>query len=911
MPPESSESNHRNETTDNAIKRLQARIANGDVHLRTELAEALLRAAQEAALKEKLDVSVKRIDEALKIIRQLVHEGQFELAIFIGRALLFRAAIVRFLSGPEAGLNAFNEAIRHIAETGPDTDPMVQNELAMALMSKADILIEPLGAFAAAVSVQEQAAKIWQHLLNQGNNEFRQSAINALMACSDSKLQNGDAESAIRDLQHAVEIAEDGVEDGDTLIQPYYIQALLKLARLYDTDNNIEGAFETVRSAVRTIQKLLDDGVDQAKMMFTTLYLHLGMLHERVNDSASALAEFDRCRDVYNEIFREKSWGASESYAFRTGLANVLMCRGNMLADLKRYDEAEEAFEESVWQYHQAAKVRPAGDDDETLIPYSIGVVQLNHANLLVLQNRFKEAVALKKKALTALRRRMEAGHHEIVPNYLAAHQKLISIRKEQGDTKQVLALLKEVIGVLERYIDDGDLEYRIDLAMAYRQRSIVRDELNQEKLALEDSIKALRLFRMIADDDRDISDVHVAKVQWSELLHQIAVIKLKSGRNELAFDFLKHEIAELLRFYEEGNDGVAADLMLGYTQYFDFVETFAGHLKELKYPEKKFASQVQAIQEHCKHGIELSLKEQAKPTDNLIAKLFFMMKTAFFHKADGILYGLLKDDASACQSFETSIERWYILLAGLENLKAKDRYVAAEKGEPMPDWAKLDNPEQSPEQGGADPYQDRYLFYISELRETMQQGAKALLACERHDEAASLYEKENELTRSVASRGIANTDRYLIVSLASHARNMKAILPVEKVVQLFEEAMQILFKRFAGGDVVSEDFWVLKRIGRDYLNYLQEKGRKDDLNRLHERVLSVLESAQTFPSSGIWLTLLVVLEIYADDDAEGMASNFQRYRVLLKRHPEFKASKELKQHERSLRGRESGSKSE
>ena len=235
MPPEFSESNRNNETTDHTIKRLQAQIADGNEHLRTELAETLLRAAQEAALKENLDVSVKRIDEALNVIRQLVQEGQFELNVFIGRALLFRAAITRFLAGPEAGINAFNEAIRHIAETGPDTDPMVQNELAMALMSKADILIDPLGAFAAAVSAQEQAVKIWQHLLNQGHSEFRQSLINALMSCGDSKVQNGDSDSAIRDPQHAVEIAEDAVEAGETLIQPYYIQALLKLARLYDT----------------------------------------------------------------------------------------------------------------------------------------------------------------------------------------------------------------------------------------------------------------------------------------------------------------------------------------------------------------------------------------------------------------------------------------------------------------------------------------------------------------------------------------------------------------------------------------------------------------------------------------------------------------------------------------------------
>ena len=905
MPPDFSESNRPNESIDLTIKRLQSQIADGDEHLRSDLAEALLRAAQEAALIEKFDISIKRIDEALKIIRQLVDEGQSELSVFVGRALLFRAAVARFHDGPQAGVNAFNEAIRHIAESGSDTDAMTQNELAMALMSKADILMDPLGAFAAASAAQEQAVKIWQHLVNQGNLEFRQALISSLMSCSDSKIQNGDPASAIRDLQRAVEIAEDGVEAGETLIQPYYVQALLKLARLYDAENNLEKAFETVRSAIRTIKKLIADGIEQAKMMFTTLYLHLGMLYEQVNDSTSALAEFDRCRDVYMEIFREKDWGASESYAFRTGLANVLMCRGNMLADLKRYEESEQAFEDSVWQYKEAAKIRPKDDDDATMIPYSIGVVQLNHANLLVLQNRFKEAITLKKKALKALKRRMEAGHHEILPNYLAAHQKLISIRKEQGKTKQVLALLDEVIGVLEQYIDEGNLEFHIDLAMTYRQRSIIRDELNYAQHALDDSKKALRLFRTIADDDRDISDVHVAKVQWSEVLHQIAVIILKTGKNDQAFDFLKKEIAELLRFYTEGNECVAADLVLGYSQYFDFVETFSGYLNDLGYSEKKFVQRVKQVQKHCKHGIELSLQQQERVSKNLIAKLFFMMKTAFFHKADGVLHKILKNNEAACKAFDASIERWYILLGGLENLKAKDRYDAAEKRQ-IPEWGKIETPESEKKPETEEPYQDRYLFYISELRETMQLAAKAQLACGRNETAAELYEKENALTREIAGKGIPNTDRYLIVSLTSHARSFKDIYPVEKTKQLFEEALSILFKRFASGEVVTEDFWVLKRIVRHYIEYLSEKKLSDDVERIGGCVIAVLESVQTFPPPSMWLSFLMTLDLFHNvkQSPDSNVAVLTLYRQLLKRHPEYDTDKEMKGYDSMLHNR-------
>jgi len=884
--------------TDRTIKRLQARIADGDEHLRGELAEVLMRAAQENALHEQFDVSLKRINEAITVVRQLVNEGQSELAPLVGRSLLFRAAVSRFHKGPEAGVTAFNDAIQHIVETGSDSDPELQDELATALMNKADILIDPLGAYSAALAAQGQAVKIWQHLVDHGHHEFRQALVSALQSYSDSKIQNGDPESAILDLKQAAEIAEEGMEADDQAIQPMFIQTLLKLARLYDQENDIDNALETLRSAVRTINRLIDNGIDKARMMFTTLYLHIGMLYEKRGDSAAALAEFDRCRDVFTEIFREQNWGASESYAFRTGLANVLMCRGNMLADLKRYAEAEQAFEDSVWQYQQAAEHRPPSDTDETLIPYSIGVVQLNHANLLVIQDRFEEAVDLKMQAITALKRRLEEGHDEIIPNFLTALRKLIDIRQMQGKLEHVFELMNQMIDVLEKVVDDGKLEHRLDLGLSYRQRSFQWDELRNFESALADSKRALRIFRAVADDERDFSDVHVAKIQWSELLHQIAVTKVKQGNADEAFDFLQREVADAERFYEEGNDFISVDLMLAYTQLIHFIEIFGKHKEELQYPTEKFIQRIHEVQACCTKGIELSRKRQAETGNNLMAKLFFMMKTAFFFKAEGALFGMLQDHESACQSFVTSIEHWHRLLGGLENLKAKDRYDAAERGETVPDG---DVP------GGVnDPYQDRYIFYINELRETMQLAAKAHLACGRQTEAEGMYEKENLLTRELAQNGVPNGDRFLVVSLTSHARSLEQCSPPGKTMQLYEETLQIMQKRFQGGDIVDEDFWVLRRVCKRYLDYLREKGFCDYACRTSEMITTLLESVKTYPPPHLWLEVCMVLEIQGTDgkSPEEMLKFFKRHRKLLKRHPEFKGDKELKKYDRTLKAR-------
>jgi hypothetical protein len=352
------------------------------------------------------------------------------------------------------------------------------------------------------------------------------------------------------------------------------------------------------------------------------------------------------------------------------------------------------------------------------------------------------------------------------------------------------------------------------------------------------------------------------------------------------------------VRFYEEGNDFVAVDLLLAYTQYINFVEVFGTHRDDLKYPEKKFTQRLQEVQDRCQHGIELSQKKQHESTKNLIAKLFFMMKTAFFYKAEGQLYRLMNNHELACKSFETSIERWHLLLGGLENLKAKDRYDAAEKGEPMPDW---DIP------GGAnDPYHDRYIFYINELRETMQVGAKAYLASDRQQDAENLFEKENALTRELLQNGIENSDRFLIVSLGTHVRSLVQKYPVEKTTQLYEEMLRILQNRFEGGDIVGEDFWVLKRVVKEYQDFLREHNLLADASRVSENTTALLESVPTFPSPPLWMEVCMALELHAidGDSPQGVLEICKRHRQLLKRHPEFKTDKILKRYDRALKSR-------
>jgi tetratricopeptide (TPR) repeat protein len=886
----------RKETTEQTIKRLQARIAGGDDHLRSDLAEVLLQSAQEAAGHEQLDTALRRIDEALKVVRQLVQEGHYELKIFIGRALLFRAALTRFHVGAEAGVIAFNEVIRYFVEEGNPDDPAEQNELAVALMSKADVLMSPLGAYAAALAAQEQAAKIWQHLVNLGSEEFRLPLVNALTACGDSKAQSGDIENAIRDLRKAAEVAQDGVESGDNAAQPLLVQALLKLTRHYEQTGNLDKAFETIRESIRTVNKLIDAGFDHARMMFTALYLELGMLYERIRNIPAALIEFDRCRDVFAEMFRSQHWGEVETYMIRTGMANVLMCRGNMLAELNRFDEAAAAYDESVWQYQSAAELPPA-IADPTFITYSVGVVQLNHANMLVGQGKLTEAVELKGKAIDALRSRYKAGHTEILPNLIAAYRKMLGIRQLQKRPAAVFAWMNELVSTVEAAVDEGKLEFRIDLGILYRQRSALWEEHLELDDALDDVLRALRLFRTIADDNLDDPAVHKAKVQWAELMLIAATILVKQEKRDEAFEFLHKEIAEIVRFYEEGNEHIVVDVLLGYTQFAEFTETF---VQKFAYRESERERIKKALDEgkgYCQSGISLCRKQfPPEVAKNLFAKLFFMMKTAVFYKMNGIFTGMQKDYEEAGKFFAVSVDHWRALLAGLENVKAKDKYDAAERGEPIPNW---DIP------GGADdPYQERYLFYTGELRQTMHLWAKSCLQSNRKEEAKQILLEENMLAREQVKAGVPNADRYLVMSLLKHAEYLVFTLPPDEVAAFYEETLELLQKRFESGDFDGEDYQVLKHVADIYSLFLRTEKLVDRTWRLVRIVSSVLENVPRFPPPELWLKLCKALDVICKFRQVSLPQRKEIYLLqqkLTARFPDYETFPKLKRYGESL----------
>jgi hypothetical protein len=916
---------YHHETPEEAVIRLRAKIAAGEFYLKPELAKVLLLSAQNSAIHRQFEDAIFRVDEAIEILEKLAERDQDELQTFLIPCFLLRASITLFHRGAEAGLVALNEAIHYFIEKADRNNPIIQNGLAMVLVNKAKILVHPLGAFSAAIATQEQAVNIWRRLIQTNGSEYRMQIIPALLTVGDLKIQSGDARKALPDFREAFEIVQEGIANGIDELYPILIQTLLKLTKLYEQLGDLPQAFESVRKSIQIVQDLVADGEARAKIMLTTLYLQHGMLFEQRGNIVAALEEFERCRDIYYEILGQNEMPLAGNYAIRIGLANVLMHRGNILTAMKRYDEAASSFEDSVQQYQHATEFRPEDDDDETFIPYSIGVVQLNQANMLAVQGKLEESLVIKEKALMTLHQRLEEGYDEILPNLIAAYRKMISILQILGKLEKAFILIHGLIKILESVIDDGKLEFRDELASIYRLRCTLWEEQDDFSAAEQDAIRAMRLFRAIADEEADAVNIHVAKIRWSELLEYIAILQTRQHRLGDAIALFQHAIDDVVGLFNDGNKLIVFDVLLAYSQFANFVEIILrssnfseevmsdGNLPESIVQQLKRLSmdsdhQPESVTQHkpddfkrwidmamdaCAKGIELVQQQQNDVGEQKINQ-FFCVKAAFFHKTRAIFFILMNKPEWACDEWAFAVEQWELLLLYLNKLEAQKKYFAAEAGES--DWNISEEELEEPER-------DRYAYYADELRQVLQRWANMCITLKRFSEAEHLFDREINLARDLIRREIPDADRGLTHSLINYAKVSGDLLETMKPVLLFDEARQLIRERFRNGEMTSDDYFMFRRVHISYALFLFKHGRTDNAAELLNNYVQDIETIHEFPLPEIWLDLCQALDVHVScqTDPFQLKAIRSQQRKLLAQHPEFESNKQLQEWDEEL----------
>ncbi|MDR2704209.1 MAG: hypothetical protein LBC02_00370 [Planctomycetaceae bacterium] len=915
------------ETPEEAVIRLRAKIAAGEYYLKPELAKVLLLSAQNSAVNRQFEDAFFRIDEAIAIVEKLVEHDQDEFQTFLIPCFLFRATITLLQRGAEAGLVALNEAIQYFIEKTDRNNPDIQNGLAMALVNKAKILIHPLGAYSAAIAAQEQAVNIWRRLAQtDGSAEYRMQLIPALLTSGDLKIHSGDAGKALPDFREAFEIVQEGIADGINELYPILIQALLKLTKLYEQLGDLPQAFESLRESIQIVRNLVADGESQAKIMLTTLYLQHGMLFEGRGNIAAALEEFERCRDVYYEILRQNEMPIAGNYALRIGLANVLMHRGNILTAMKRFDEAATSFDDSIQQYQYATEFRPEDNDDETFIPYSIGVVRLNQANMLVAQGKLEEALAIKEKALQTLHQRLDAGYDEILPNLISAYRRMISIIQMLGKQAKAFILINGLIKILESVVDDGKLEFRDELASVYRLRSALWEEQNDFPEAEKDAIRAMRLFRSIADEEADATNIHVAKIRWSELLEYIAILRTRQRRLGESITLFQNAIDDVVGLYNDGNKLVVFDVLLAYSQFANFVEVILkssnfsdevmsdgnlpqsivqrlkrlsnvdpDHLPEsvTQHEPEDFQHWIDMAMDACAKGIELIRQQQGNSGEQNINQ-FFCVKAAFFHKTRATFFILINKPEQACEEWAFAVEQWELLLLHLNKLKAQNKYFAAEAGES--DWNRSEEDLEEPER-------DRYAYYADELRRVLQHWANTCITLKRFTEAEHLFDREINLARDLIRQEISGADRCLTHSLINYAKVSGDIADTMKPILLFDEARQLIRERFRNNEMISNDYYMFRQVHVAYALFLAKQGKTDHAVELLNDYVKNIETIREFPPPEIWLELCQALDVYShwQTDPLQLKTVYTLQRKLLAQHPEFNSNEQLREWDEQL----------
>ncbi|MDR1483192.1 MAG: tetratricopeptide repeat protein [Planctomycetaceae bacterium] len=995
------------ETLDDAVRRLRGELASGELHVRAELAELLMRQSHFAAESTRFDDAVRLVNESIAIVDELIKDGQVEFRLSAVRCKMFKAVLIRLQKGIEAALQEHNDVIRYINENIPADDLNGVNMLAITLMNKSDIL-NSLGANAAAAAAQEQAARIWEKLINAGSFEFRSQLITALLALGSTHVQMGDLTAGLADYQRSLSFIRDGIDgrliDDETDYTGYLIQTLMNISRLVDRFGNTRDAISYANEAVDTIVGIVTSGQPQIMPILTGLYQHRGMLLEKAGNHSASLDDFERARDIYRQSLRHGPLGSPADYVVRTGLANVLMCCANIYVNMDRFDDAESTYDEAVRIYQQAAEFRPVGDDDETFIPYSIGIIRLNYANMLADQGRFSKAIILQEQAVAALTNRYEEGHPEILPNLVSAYRKMVGVQRSLLDFKAVFATLDKLVMLLEAALDEGNFEYRGELAMVFALRSVVHRELREFDAAIENTVRAMHIFRAIADDEIDVPETPWSKLQWGESLAEVAKLYLAKGNFTDGFDFFKKQI-DMHYADEDNNKNRLFDLLFGYSQYAEFVTKFLQNESAENLTKDESRRIVDSAIEITNRGIELvrkvypaiskvapkiiidgvefdkigqdkndqdnveqdnveqdendqdkveqdnveqdkndqdkveqdnveqdkndqdKVEQDKKDQDKIeqdkverdkkdqdvsekavepLVKLFFLMKYTFFHQLRGSLYQEIGEVDLAVCDYELSFNGWTLLILDLDKLYLQRQYYVREleamramEAERQFDGNYFESVKAMAEMErrvpSSDFFEERWRYYVSELRGMLQRWALLELSLGKVYRAGMVYHLDVNLARDMVRRKITNADRYLLVSLLSYAKAMEVSGKIFDSFKAFTEVVDLICNRLSLLDCCLEDYEMLRHVMFAFAAFLSRSNFADRARDVLNLYVTALEEFRlSLPDWQQWQELCVLPNIkpYADEFK-------QRCDNLLNKHPEVQEKEKEKEKEK------------
>jgi tetratricopeptide (TPR) repeat protein len=480
--------------------------------------------------------------------------------------------------------------------------------------------------------------------------------------------------------------------------------------------------------------------------------------------------------------------------------------------------------------------------------------------------------------------------------------------------------------------------------------------ELNEIDEAIDDTVRAMHIFRAISDDEIDVPETPWSKLQWGESLAEVTRLYLAKGKLKEGFDFFRKQIDFPYQEDDANNRSRLFDLLFGYSQYIEFVAKFAQNESGGNAAEEELRHVIDSAIEIANRGIEIVKKvcppiseidkkiiidgielnkidqdqdkiDQNKVDQNKVdqdkidqdkidrnevdrgnddvvgigegvindplVRLFFLMKYTYFHQLRGSLYQDIGDVDFAVRNYEVAFNGWMTLIVDLDKLFLQRQYYVRELEamrameaerqldgnyfESVKAMAEIERRVQP-----SDFFEERWRYYVSELRGTLQRWALLELSVGRVNRAGMVYRLDINLARDMVRRNITNADRYLVVSLLAYAKAMEVSGKVDDSLQAFTEVLDLILSRLSLLDCCLEDYEMLRHIMLAFSSFLV---RSNLLDRVYDVLNLYIESIEKFrlplPDWQQWQELCSLPNIKPHIDEFK-----QRCDNLLKKHP-------------------------
>ncbi|MDR0705905.1 MAG: SEC-C domain-containing protein [Planctomycetaceae bacterium] len=371
-------------------EKLRNAIQHGALERRRILFDKLGELTAAYAMECKFDHALRTIEELTELTETLVEEGQFEfrkdLAMYLSNTISFIKPMSRMKNVPYDLTPFFKHLSKSVEGLAEDEFNEIKNEWALDVHQYAEALHEENKATVAAIALLDRTIDTLEQHFDPHSSQFTDWHPLLTMYSSRGiwKFEIGDRESALADLLHYEELAEQAREvqerrrqevsnrttqEGDKIIirvrdddlidhlasfnfDDQYYDTMFRLADMFAGRAEKEKAIEYYDKTLAIAQKT--HKTDLHFPLFSAvgeIPLRKGRLILQFHEFEHALQLFDLAEQEFKALLKTDKKHHFE--AIEKQLAEVMRCRAATLENLGRFDEANQAIDEMQTILHK------------------------------------------------------------------------------------------------------------------------------------------------------------------------------------------------------------------------------------------------------------------------------------------------------------------------------------------------------------------------------------------------------------------------------------------------------------------------------------------------------------------------------------------------------------------------------